>query len=551
MVRYFALVFLFACLSGFSSLSFSQTSTQIPPEKPKLVIQIIAGQMRYDYLSRYWNKFGEDGFKRLIDEGTFCRNANFPYLFTQSAPGQATIATGTTPDHHAIVSDQWYIRLKDEMVVCTDDTAVDPVGGSFENGRHSPRFLLSSTVGDELRVSTNFRSKVFSIALNKQASILSGGHTSNGTFWYDEVTGTWMTSSFYMDSLPAWLQEFNNKRLPDLYLEREWNTLLPLEQYTESTNDTTLYEKGINGRSVFPYDLESLSRVRRNKKNYAVLLSTPFGNTFTKDLALTTIVEEELGQDESPDLLSITFSSADYLGLQFGPNSVEMEDTYLRLDQDIAHFLRFIDEYIGKKNVLIVLTADHGVARIPQYLSESRIPSGYFKQRQAMTLLKSYLNIIYGNGDWVSAYTQQQIFLNHSLIEDSNIDLQEMQTRVARFMVQFTGVANSITATTLQTTHFTEGIFHKIQNSYHQKRSGDVILNLEPGWIEENGNSTGHNSAYPYDTHVPLIWYGWKISRSSLIRPVSMTDIAPTLSFFLDISWPTACTGKTILELIR
>ncbi len=551
MVRYFALVSLFSCMAGFFNITFSQTNTQIPPEKPKLVIQIIAGQMRYDYLSRYWNKFGEGGFKRLINEGTFCRNANFPYLFTQSGPGHATIATGTTPDHHAIVSDQWYIRLKDEMVGSTDDPAVDPVGGSFENGRHSPQYLLSTTVGDELRLSSNFRSKVFSVALNKQSSILTGGHASNGAFWYDDETGTWMTSSFYMDSLPVWLKEFNQKKFPDLYLEREWNTLLPLEQYTESTSDTTRYEKGINGRSVFPYDLKILSREGRNKKNYAVLLTTPFGNTFTKDLALTTIVEEELGMDDYPDLLNITFSSADYLGLQFGPNAVEMEDTYLRLDQDIAHFLRFIDEYIGKKNVLIVLTADHGVARIPQYLSESKIPSGYFKQRQAMTLLKSYLNIIYGNGDWVSAYTQQQIYLNHTLIEDSNIDLEEMQTRVARFMIQFTGVANSITATTLQTTHFTEGIFHKIQNSYHQKRSGDVILNLEPGWIEENGNSTGNNSAYPYDTHVPLIWYGWKISRSTLLRPVSMIDIAPTLSYFLDISWPTASTGKTILELIR
>lgn len=551
MVRYLALVSLFALMGGFSNTTFSQTNTQIPPEKPKLVIQIIAGQMRYDYLSRYWNKFGEGGFKRLIDEGTFCRNANFPYLFTQSAPGHATIATGATPDHHAIVSDQWYIRLKDEMVGCTDDHSVDPAGGSFENGQQSPHFMLSSTVGDELRVSTSFRSKVFSLALDKKSAILTGGHACNGAFWYDDKTGTWMSSSFYMDSLPAWLNEFNQKKFPDIYLEREWNTLLPLEQYVESTNDTTRYERGINGRSVFPYDLKSLSRQERNRKNYAVLLSTPFGNTFTKDLALTTIVEEELGQDDFPDLLNITFSSADYLGVQFGPNSVEMEDTYLRLDRDLTHFLQFIDEYIGKKNVLIVLTADHGVARIPQYLSESGIPSGYFNFRQAITLLKSYLNILYGNGDWISAYTQQQIFLNHNLIEDSKIDLEEMQTRVARFMVQFSGVANSITATTLQTTHFTEGIFHKIQKSYHQKRSGDVILNLEPGWIEENGNSTGPNSAYPYDTHVPLIWYGWKISRSSLLRPVSMTDIAPTLCYFLDISWPTASTGTTIIELIR
>lgn len=523
----------------------------IPPEKPKLVVQIVVAQMRYDYLSRYWDKFGEGGFKRLINEGTFCKNANYPYLFTQSAPGHATIATGTTPDHHAIVSDQWYIPLKDEMVGCTQDNEVQPIGGSFENGQHSPSFMLSTTVGDELRLSNNFKSKVISVALKEQSAILAGGHSSNGTYWYDGNTGTWMTSSFYADSLPVWVNEFNGKLLPDIYLDREWNTLLPLEEYTESTDDTTNYEKGIQGRSVFPYDLETLSRVGRNEKDYNVLLATPFGNTFTKDMAITAMVEEGLGQDDFPDLLSLTFSSTDYLGLQFGPGSVELEDTYIRLDQDISHFLEFLDEYIGKKNVLVILTADHGVARIPQYLSESRIPSGYFNYRQAMSLLKSYLNVFYGNGDWVSAYYQQQIFLNHILLEDSKIDLEEMQTRIARFMIQFTGVANSITASTLQTTHFTDGIFHKIQNSYHQKRSGDVILNLEPGWVEENDYSTDHNSAYPYDTHVPLIWSGWKISRGSILRPVSMTDIAPTLSYFLDISWPTASTGETILELIR
>jgi predicted AlkP superfamily pyrophosphatase or phosphodiesterase len=354
-----------------------------------------------------------------------------------------------------------------------------------------------------------------------------------------------------MDSLPVWVREFNEKRLPDLYLDREWNTVLPLEEYTASTNDTTDYETGIGGRSVFPYDLEALSKVGRNEKNYNILLSTPFGNTFTKDMAIMAMVEEELGQDDYPDMLSLTFSSTNFLGLLFGPGSVEMEDTYLRLDQDLSHFLEFLDEYIGKKNVLVILTADHGVARIPQYLSGARIPSGYFNHIQAMSLLKSYLNVFYGKGDWVSAYFQQQIFLNHLLLEDSNIGLEEMQTRIARFMIQFSGVANSITASTLQTTHFTDGIFHKIQNSYHQKRSGDIIINLEPGWVEMNDFSTGHNSAYPYDTHVPLIWSGWKIGRGSILRPVSMIDIAPTLSYFLDISWPTASTGETILDLIR
>lgn len=544
-------IVLFFSLFLLGPLSFSQDNSRIPPEKPKLIIGIVIDQMRYDYIYRYWDKFEEGGFRRLIDEGTYCKNANLNYLFTQSAPGYATIATGTNPAGHGIVSSHWYLRLKDEMMYCAFDPDVIPAGGSYEAGQNSPKNLLPSTLGDELRLSNNFKSKVFGIGLEDYTAIFSAGHTANAAFWYDDKTGTWMTSTFYLDSLPDWLEHFNEKQLPDLYLDRVWNTLLPVEEYTESLQDTSNYELGFNGQTYFPYDLSKISRIDRKRKDYSILRFTPFGNTFAKDLALATIIEEQLGVDEYPDLLTLAFSATESIGLRFGPNSVEMEDAFIRLDRDIAHLLQFIDENIGKKNVLIYLTSNHGVSIVPKYLKDKKIPAGYFNHNQAISLLRSYLNLIYDKGHWVKSYKQQQIFLNQTLIEDSRISLEEIQTRIAQFMIQFTGVANAMTASTLQTNNFTHGIFQKIQNGFNQKRSGDIILNLEPGWIEKDGNITNHNSAYTYDTHVPLIWFGWRINRSSISRPVDLIDIAPTITHLLNILAPNACSGKPILELIE
>ncbi len=529
------------------SIGFAQKSKSIPSEKPKLVIGIIVDMMRYDYIYRYWDKFETDGFKRLINEGTFCKNANYNYLFTQTGAGHATIFTGTTPSYHGIISNSWYLRLKDKIVYCTEDDKVKTVGSDSNEGQASPKHLLTTNLGDELKLSNKQKSKVIGIALKSYASILSAGHSADAAYWFDNKTGNWITSSFYQDSLPGWVKEFNNKKFPDLYIQREWLTLLPIEQYTESLEDDNPYEAGFGKQlRTFPHNLNNLKKITTR---YNILKSTPFGNTLTKDFAIAAIVNEELGKDQYTDLLVCSFSSTDYVGHLFGPTSIEVEDIYLRLDKEIAHFLNFIDDYIGKENVLLFLTADHGAVNIPQYLKDLKIPAGYFNNKSAITLLKAYLNAIYGQGEWVSAYNEQQLYLNHNLIEDSKISLEEIQTNTAQFIIQFTGVANAITATTLQTTNFTKGIFEKMQNSYNQKRSGDVIINLEPGWLEQTEMSTSHNTAYRYDTHVPLIWYGWKINRSIITRPILITDIAPTIATFLNISFPNGCTGEPIREL--
>jgi predicted AlkP superfamily pyrophosphatase or phosphodiesterase len=542
---------LLALICLIPAISFSQEYKKIPPEKPKLIIGIVIDQMRYDLIDRFWNKFGDGGFRKIIQEGTQCKNASFQYLINETAVGNATISSGTLPSYHGIIADNWYVSLQDKIINCVEDERYSTVGGSYEAGRCSPSKLMVSTIGDELKMSNEQKSKVIGIALDNEAAILSTGHSADYAFWYDIKTGKWITSSFYTDSLPGWVNEFNNKDIARLYLQGMWEPLLPLDQYSESLPDMNKYEKGINGKSVFPYDLKKMSFSRNNQLNYEMIKFTPFGNSFTKDLAIAAIANENLGKDEYTDILTVGFSANEYMARIFNLNSVEMEDAFIRLDKELEHFFTFIDDFVGNENVLIYITSDHGISYTADYLNDQKIPSGEFNPFSALTLLGSYLNAVYGEGDWVKYYWSQHIYLNHELIEDSRIPLDEFQNRVAMFLIQFEGVSNAITAHTLQTTSFQDGIFRKIQNGYHQKRSGDVVISLAPGWNEKNTNSTVFSSSSPGDARVPLLWYGWKIGRSTINRQVNMTDIAPTLAFFLDISWPNASTGEPILEIIR
>ncbi|MBI5219038.1 MAG: alkaline phosphatase family protein [Bacteroidia bacterium] len=531
-----------------STAIYSQNK-KIPPEKPKLIIGIVVEQMRYDYLYRFWDKLEEKGFKRLMYEGTSFKNANINYLFTQSAPGIASIYTGTTPSFHGIVSDEWYLRLKGEKIYCVDDPNYKTAGGKTDDGKKSPKQMLTSTLGDEIKLFTTGKSKVIGVALDDRSSILAAGHAADASYWFEEKSGNWITSTYYMEELPKWVKEFNNKKFSDVFTDKEWSTMLPIDQYKEALPDKNSFEIGFerNGTS-FPYNIKT---IKEKMQSYRVMKHIPFGNTFTTDFAVHAIVNENLGKDDYTDLITISYSATNTIGLEFGPSSVEVEDTYLRLDRDIAHLLEVVDDLIGKENTLVFLTSNSGVAEVPKYLDSLKVASGNFKNFYALALLKTYLNALYGKGDWVLGYLEQQIYLNHNLIEDAKISLEDIQNKTSQFLLQFTGVSNTITATTLQTTHFTKGIFEKMQNSYQQKRSGDVMINLTSGWIEDISTATSHNSGYSYDTHVPLIFYGWKIGRNSIARPVNITDIAPTISTIMNISFPNSCTGEPILEMIN
>jgi len=541
----------------FSILAFVKLSGQgayIPPDKPHLVIGIIVEELNYNQLEKFHDKLGENGIKKLINEGTYFKNASYEYLLTQSAPGHATIATGSEPSFHGITSDNWYVPLKNELISCTKDVNVNSVGGSFESGLHSPVNLLVSTFSDELAIATNRKAKIFGIGLRESSAILSAGHTANAAYWFDNTTGTWMSSSYYIPSLPEWVNDFNAMKFSDAYLNSTWNLLKPLNYYADCLPDSNSFEKGFNNINYFPYDLKKLrSKNLFNFKNdYSLLRETPFGNSFTTSFAIRLIQNEHLGKGDATDYLSICYSATDYIGHRFGPSSVEMGDAILRLDDDIKNLLTFLNDSIGKKNVLIYFTAAHGISEIPAVLEKNRIPSGYFQQNQALQLLRSYLNAVYGEGDWVKGYSEKQIFLNRTLIEDARLSLDDVQKKVARFLVQFTGVQAAYPYSAFEANDFGNGNLKRIINNFSPQRSGDVIVILNPGWVEkESDYVTNYNSPYEYDSHVPLIWYGWTINRATVTRQVNMTDIAATLSTLCKVPYPNACTGEPMFELFR
>lgn len=534
----------FFCL--FSTKNFYAQNTK----KPKLIIGIVVEEMRYDYISRFWNKFEKGGFKRLVNEGISFQNHYIDYFFTYSSSGYATISTGTTPSQHGIISDSWYDRLHDKRIDCVSDENFSPTGTAANIGQKSAMNLITSTFGDELKKFSFNESKVIAIGLKDFSAVLSAGHSANAAYWFEDNTGNWVSSGYYLNNLPSWVKEFNEKKFQDIYVSREWNTLFPVEQYRESLPDATSYEFGMGERNTFPY---SLTELKNRTRDYRYLKSTPFGNTYTKDFALAAIINENLGKDSITDFLSVNFCATSYIGNWFNSHSVEIEDAYLRLDNDLSHFLTFIDEQFGKENVLIYLTSDKGVDEHPEYSKAMRMPSGFVSAKTITFMLKSYLKALYGNGDLVKTYVDQQIYLNQVLAERLKISWSEMQLQSSQFVSQIQGIHWAGTSIAFQSSGFSEGIMRKMQNSFHQYRSGDILINLSPNWAVKDGDNEKIYSiaaAYEPFTHIPLIFYGWNLSHKKVFRKTVSHSVAGTLSLILEIPAPNAASGEVIQEII-
>lgn len=524
---------------------------QMKPDNsnPKLVVGIVIDQMRYDYIYRYWNKFGNDGFKRLVNEGFFCKNTNYNYVPTYTGPGHTSIYTGTTPSVHGIIANDWFDKSTGKNMYCAEDTKVDGVGTMAVEGKRSPVNNLTTTITDELRISSNMKSKVIGLALKDRSAIMPAGHIANAAYWYDGSIGSFISSTYYMKELPAWVQEFNKKELAKKYLSQPWNTILPIELYTESLPDDNKYETIGKGeiKPIFPHNLPELMKLNGGLN---LIRSTPFGNSLTKDFAIETIKNENLGKENVTDFLAISFSSPDYIGHLYGTNSVEQEDDYIRLDKDIAELLKYIDTQVGKNNVLIFLTADHAAPEVPAYLMDLKIPAGYINEFKMLDTLKKYLFKTYGD-TLVLSFSNQQVFLNHKMMDSKKLMIQQVQEDVAAFIQNMDGVSEVLTATTLNNSQFTEGSRYMMQKGFNAKRSGDVLVNYLPGFVDYGPTGTTHGSPYSYDTHVPLIFYGWNIKQGSSTEQVYITDIAATLAMMLNIQFPNGCTGKPISFLVK
>ncbi len=519
--------------------------------KPKLVVGIIVDQMRNDYLYRYYDKFGEGGFKRFVDKGFVLKNGHYNYIPTSTGPGHASVYTGTTPANHGVIGNGWYDKTSKRSINCVEDTTVITLGNDSNAGLFSPKNLLATTISDALKLSNNLESKVIGISLKNRGAILPAGGSADGAYWYDWNNGMFVSSTYYHDKLPGWVIDFNDRKLTDEYLNQTWNTLLPISEYTESGPDDTPYERKFRGKelSTFPYDLSSL---KEENGGYNLLGITPFGNAYVKEMAIAAVEGAAMGQDEVTDLLAISFSSTDIVGHSYGPFSVEVEDIYLRLDKDLSDLFSYLDQEVGENEYLVFLTADHGVVEVPQFMVDNKLPGGYFTTtRENQQKVRDYLQNIYGPGDWVENFSNNQVFLNRNLIQNRSINLQNMQRKVADLILGFEGISNTYTANEIvNTSDDGTGIRNLVYKGYNMERSGDVMYTLRSGWLSSSSpQGTSHGSGYNYDTHVPILFYGWGIPHGETVIRYNITDIAPTLSMLLDIQLPSMSTGKPIEEL--
>ncbi|TBN01325.1 alkaline phosphatase family protein [Hyunsoonleella flava] len=514
-------------------------------ERPKLVVGIVVDQMRYDYLTRFESKYGEGGFKRLMNEGYNCKNNHFNYVPTYTGPGHASIFTGTTPKYHGIIGNHWYDKDIKKIVYCAGDTTYNSVGTKAASGQMSPHRMLTTTFADENRLFTQMRGKTIGISIKDRGAILPAGHSANAAYWFQGgKEGYWISSTFYMNELPKWVNDFNNSNKAKSYF-KVWNTLYDIETYTESGSDLNNFEGTFKGKetATFPYDLDAL---KKKNNGFNILKATPFGNSLTTDFALAAIDGEHLGSDNITDVLTVSFSSTDYVGHKFGVNSKEIEDTYIRLDKDLERFLLALDEKVGKGEYVVFLTADHGAVDVPAYLQSAKIPAGYLDNNERKALFQKFLMDKYGTTDIVEDISNNQIFLNRAMIKALDLDLNAIQNAVVNEQITYPHISKAYTANTMGSVDFTEGIEALLQKGFNQKRSGDVILVNDPAYISYGKTGSTHGSGLNYDTHVPLLFFGKGIKKGHTYKKTEISDIAPTISALLGIGFPNFAIGQPL-----
>jgi len=524
----------------------TQTETTI---KPKLVVGIIVDQMRYDYLTRFWNHYGEGGFKRLAEKGFNAKNHHFNYAPTSTGPGHTSVYTGATPSSHGIIGNNWYDREIDKSVYCASDDSYNSIGTSTDAGKMSPHRMLTTTITDQLRLHTQMRGKTIAVALKDRGAVLPAGHTANAAYWFEgDDVGKWITSSYYMQELPKWVTDFNTSGKVQSY-KKEWATLKDISSYIESGVDNNAYEGLFETETapIFPHNTPNLLN---KTKDFEIIKYTPWGNSLTTDFALAALQNEKLGADAITDFLAISYSSTDYIGHKFGVNSKEIQDTYLRLDLDLERLLNTLDTKVGVGHYTVFLTADHGAIHVPAYLKDQKIPAGYLNGKETRTKFNEFLTYTYGTTDLIKNVSNNQVFLDRKVINNLAMDLDDVQEEIALELLSYADMNKAYTGYQMWKNEYTRGIPYILQNGWHQKRSGDVLLVPNPAHISYPKTGSTHGSPMIYDTHVPLLFYGNGIKKGSTVNRTEIPDIAPTLAVMLGIAFPNGTTGKPIVEVL-
>lgn len=550
-------IFLFILITAAKSSLYSQQFDK--KERPRLIVGIVTDQMRYDYLYRFWNQYSEGGIKKLLRQGFSCENTHFNYSPTYTGPGHAAIYTGTVPAVNGIVGNNWLDPGSGRDQYVTTDTTRLCVGcasPTHKDGRHAPTALLTTTITDELRLSSNFRSKVVSVCMKDRGAILPAGRLANGCYWFHDETGAWVTSDFYEKKgvLPDWLKRFNEQKLADKYLSGQWTPLYPP---TESIQDYSTYfaTDRAGGKffdTGFPYDLSAM----RQKRGYGLIRNIPAGNTLTLDLALEALKAHRLGQGADPDFLCISFSPNDYCAHKTGIRAAELEDMYLRFDREIERLINYLEANFGKDQFLLFLTADHGACETPQHMQTLGFPYGAISEKSLKNQLNGRLQSKFNCKDTLIRYIgNQQIWLDDRAIQKNNLDFDQALDYLAGELRRIEGVYQVYRVDELQRLSDAYPFMRLIQRGIYPKRCGHLFFQLEPGWhdgLDYLGNGgTTHGSTYPYDTHVPLLWYGWRIQPGETHERIEITDIAPTVAAMLRIAPPSGCSGKPIVPLLQ
>jgi len=523
------------------------------PARPKLVVGLMVDQMRWDYLYRFADRYGNDGFKRLLNDGFSCENTIINYIPTYTAIGHSSVYTGSVPSIHGIAGNDWIIQATGESMYCTQDNNVQGVGTTEKEGQQSPRNLLASTVTDQLKLATNFQSKVVGVAIKDRGGILPAGHFADAAYWFESKSGDWITSSFYMKSLPSWVSKFNKQKLAEKYLKQDWNTLYPIETYTNnSIADNNPYEGKWAGEQspTFPRKTSLLMK----DAGYELIKTTPQGNTFTLDFAKAAIENEQLGNNpsKSTDFLCVSLSATDYVGHRYSLSAVEIEDTYLRLDRDIADFLAYLDKTVGKDNYTLFLTADHAASYNPMYYTDQKGNGGYLFDRQIRRNLNEALSAEFGSDKLVRSLTNYQVHLNYPLIDSLSLDLEKVKKSIIKTLKKEEGIAYVVDMEGDQNMFIPAPLREKIINGYNRKNSGAIQIIAEPQWYSGSPRGTGttHGVWTAYDSHIPLVFMGWGIKHGVSNKEVHIVDIAPTISSLLHIMEPNGNIGKPIVEVL-
>lgn len=531
---------------SFLILSFNTLVAQ-SLQRPKLVVGIVVDQMRWDYLYRYYDRYSADGFKRMLRQGFSCENTFIPYTPTYTAAGHTSVYTGSVPAVNGIIGNNWYRRDLKRSWYCAEDTTVKTVGSTSAAGKMSPRNMWTTTITDELRLATNFNGKTIGIALKDRGAILPAGHSANAAYWFDNASGGWITSTYYMNDLPEWVKGVNDKKLPDQYMSKDWNTLYPINTYKQSTEDNKPFESNLSGEdNTFPH---TTSAITSNK--YEAFRATPYGNTYTFDLAKAALDGEKLGQRGVTDFLTLSFSSTDYVGHAFGPNSIEAEDIYLRLDKDLGAFLTLLDTKLGKGQYLVFLTADHGAAHVPNFMKEHNIPAGALDDAEIRKMLNDSAERKFGIKNVIETVMNYQLYLNYSAIEAAKADLNAIKKWAIEELRLQPAIMSAFDLHELSSTTLPNPIKERVTNGYNQKLSGDIQFVFMPQWFDGGYKGTTHGTWNPYDAHIPMLWFGWKIKPGKTNRETYMTDFAPTIAALLHIQMPNGTVGHVVEELTK